>query len=236
MKTCVLTCLFSVSLCFSQDYPLWFIRQGDLPCAKTVVGYVHASSYRDSAAAYALRQAETTYQRQALMKISGSQSFWATEAGTFWMGSDVKEEYDTAAHAALVPIDTVTVHGLVLVLASPTGCDAAQARGVISLKGRTAPGWTETLPRDAMNHYAVGVAPEYFYEKSSWDEAERLARRNLARTVCSTMKSLQKASLTEAQDIRYEELSVLLQDYHVRERWFDAGKKLFYVLVSMQRD
>ncbi len=233
---CFVTCVFLGSVGFSQEYPLWFIHQGELPCANTAVGYVHASSYQDSAVAFAFRQAETAYVRQSRTNIRGSQAFWATEGGTFWMGSDVIEECDTAT-VALNPIDTMVSHGLVFVLAAPHGCEASLSNGAtVSLSEKIAPAWLEAIPRDTKSYYAVGIAPQYFYEKSSWDEAERLARRNLARTVCSTVKSLQKASTTESQDIRYEELSVTLKDYRIIERWFDCDKKLFYVLVRMMRE
>ncbi|HCV43309.1 MAG TPA: hypothetical protein DGH68_07475 [Bacteroidetes bacterium] len=221
-----------------QEYPHWFLFQGGIGCGKIAVGFVNPAFHADSAAALAVRCACENYVRQSAVKISGGQSFWATEAGTYWMGADFSEEYDTLSGsevcAHLGVLDAVATAGGVFALVGSPECDVSSIRGkMISIVGNSPPGWIERLPSERGSHFAVGIAPQYFYEISSWVEAEQAARRNLARAVHTTMKSIQKQTTTEAQEVRHEELSVMLRDYQVVARWRDMKRQIFYVLLRM---
>ena len=74
------------------------------------------------------------------------------------------------------------------------------------------------------------MAPQYYYESSSWKEAERMARRNLARSVYTTVRMLQKSGI-QAQGIEHEELRVNLHDISVAARWTDVNARIVYVLM-----
>jgi hypothetical protein len=219
----------------AQSYPGWFLRQEGMKCPMTAVGYAVPSFYRDSSIAQATRNAAENVGRQTATHVQGGQVFWATEGGTYLMGADFREQYDTGASksalSSLVPVDTFVTSSIALVLLSDSGCQVDRR-----ILGRLAdevegPAWTETLPLDAKYTYAVGVAPEYYYEVSSWLEAERSARRNLARSVVTEIKSLQKLSAREGQELRSEELSVSLHHIEAVARWRDMEKKIFYVLL-----
>ncbi|MFH0992107.1 MAG: LPP20 family lipoprotein [bacterium] len=221
----------------AQEYPAWFLNQGVLRCGRTVVGFANTAFYKDSAIAFALRNGAEDAGRMAKTKIQGGQIYWSTEGGTFWMGADFREQFDSsAAQTALTsftPIDTFISSSLVLVLFANAPCEldvALRSHGRINAR---APSWTETIPRDTNYLYAVGIAPEYYYEISSWREAERIARRNLAGNVHIKIRALQKLTAYEGQDIRHEEISVTLKDIQVVARWRDLGKKIFYVLIRM---
>lgn len=221
----------------SQSYPYWFLHQGEVQCPALAVGYANPSFYRDSAIVHARRNGVENFARMHRTRIAGGQAYWSTEAGTYWMGSNFREEFDTAftMSSSMVVLDSHNAQDFVVSLLGDSSCVIdASARVKEPVSGRPAPGWTESPPRDEGYHYAVGVAPEYYYETSSWIEAERLARRNLARNVSLEIKSLQKVAVG-GQDIRHEELDVTLRDIEVVARWRDVARKIMYVLLRTSK-
>ncbi|MBF8296552.1 MAG: hypothetical protein HW389_3097 [Bacteroidetes bacterium] len=231
---------FVVQKSSPQTYPAWFIEQGTLCRGRVAVGYADPSYFPDSSISRAAKNARENFARQKETHVQGGQLFWATEGGTYWMGADFREQYDAAASgsalASLVPVDTLVNSSMTLVLLTDRLCQINRAAlRQVSLSGE-APRWTETLPQDGEYFYAVGVASEYYYEVSSWMEAERNARRNLARSVVVAVASLQKLSSREGQDIRREEISVSLSHIDVVARWRDRTNGIFYVLLRAPKE
>lgn len=221
----------------AQVYPPWFLDQQRTQCGPTVVGYAHASFYPDSSAAQAIRDGSERWARLRQTVVEGGQAFWSTEIGTAWMGSSIQEHFDTTSVAqaltSLAPLDTLFSEGLVAVLLGEPGCVLAPSlRRREAIERVSAPEWTERLPQEPGVVYAVGVAPQYHYEMSSWDEAEQRARLNLARTMNVKVKELQKVGV-DTQEIKNEELSVILRDVQLVARWRDVKEKVFYVLARM---
>jgi hypothetical protein len=230
---------FTVSEGLAQNYPDWFFEQGKIDCSSLAVGYADVSFYPDSSAARAIQNGYENFARQRLTKIGGGQAFWSTEGGTFWMGQDFEDEYDSTniegARLSLAPLDTFMTNSMMAVLVGASNCQPAQEFRIRhSISSRASPVWIESSPSGENHHYAIGIAPEYFYEKSSWLEAERLARRNLARAIRIDVMALQKMS-KEGQEIRHEEVSETLRNIQTVARWRDFGKKIFYVLVRMPK-
>lgn len=231
--------IWLVAECWAQNYPRWFINQLEVDCAKTAVGLALPSFFPDSSVARALRNGYENYVRQSATQITGGQTFWSTEAGTYWMGSTFEEQFDATAvsrHAAsLTPLDTLMSGNLVAVLLAQSNCRLEDSlRQVRALKSLFAPTWIEELPQDRNFYYTMGVAPGYFYEMSSWNEAEQIARLNLARSVYVDIKALQKMG-AQVQEVRNEEVAVVLQNIQVVSRWRDVEKKVFYVLMRMKK-
>lgn len=223
----------------AQVYPSWFLDQQGTSCGPTVVGYARASFYPDSSAAQAIRDGSERWAQLRQTVVEGGQAFWSTEIGTAWMGSSIQEHFDTTSAAQaltfLAPLDTLLSAGLVAVLLGEPGCVLAPPlRQRQAIERASAPAWTERPPQESRSIYAVGVAPEYYYEMSSWNEAEQRARLNLARTVNVKVKELQKVGIV-AQEIENEELSVVLRDVQVVARWRDVRGKIFYVLMRMSQ-
>lgn len=229
-----------VEACYPQTYPAWFLEQGTVCRGRVTVGYADPSYYPDSSISRAAKNARENFGRQLKTHVQGGQLFWATEGGTYWMGADFREQFDAAASesalALLVPVDTLVNLSMTLVLLADKECqlDPSILRRVAIRP--EAPSWTETLPEDAQYVCAVGVASEYYYEMSSWLEAERNARRNLARSVLVAVGALQKLSSREGQDIRREEIDVSLRYIDVVGRWRDRTNGIFYVLVRAPKE
>ncbi len=231
--------IFCSALCFGQGYPNWFLSPSHVECEKIAIGFANSSFFPDSAASYAIRNGYESFARQKRTEISGGQAFWSTEFGMLWMGSNFTERFDSTAidHAAsiLVPRDTLVTKDFVAVLLALPDCALEDDyRKHQSRKGLPLPSWIETSPQDSLYYYAVGLAPEYYYETSSWREAEVLARRNLARVVHTKMQALQKVGV-QGQEILNEELSVVLRNSEIVSRWRDQEEKFFYVLIRMPK-
>ncbi len=222
----------------AQSYPAWFLHQGTVKCESATVGYANQSYYPDSAIALAARNAILNAGRLRATRVSGGQAFWSTEAGTYWMGSNIRENFDTtvsAERSSYKILDVFTTRGFVAVLHGDSACAVdPSARAIVRVPSRP-PLWAETIPKDDRYFYAVGLAPEYYYETSSWQEAERAARLSLARTVHTNIRSLQKIGGREGQEIRNEETSVVLERLQVVARWRDVRQKIFYVLIRMPK-
>jgi hypothetical protein len=177
--------------------------------------------------------------RQQQTTVAGDQLYWSTALGTAWMGSSIQEQFDTAAVSQamvrLSPLDTLFSEGLVAVLLGTPGrvLDSVSREQRCTI-GAPAPEWAEQPPQPGEFIYAVGVAPEYYYEMSSWDEAERKARLNLARTVRVKVGALQEMDVQD-HVLQREQLSVVLINSQTVARWRDAHERVFYVLARMGR-
>lgn len=231
--------VFCSALCFGQGYPNWFLSPSHFECENTAVGFANSSFYPDAAVAYAIRAGYESYARQNLTAISGGQAFWNTEFGMLWMGSSFTERFDSTtidyAESTLVPRDTLVTEGFVAVLLALPDCTLLDQHRKLQSRMRLAlPSWVETPPQDDSYYYAVGLAPEYYYETSSWREAEARARRNLARVVYTKMRGLQKVG-AQGQEILHEELSVVLRNSKIVSRYRNLEEKFFFVLIRMPK-
>ena len=229
--------LFS-SIGLSQSYPYWFIYPDKVGCDNSTIGYSTTGYYKDTSKVVAFKNGCVNFARNTALKIEGGQGFWKTENGTYWMGMKISESFDTVsiqkAESKLHLIssfsnDKITLAFLCL---SDTNLTTSTNK-LINLSDVPVPKWVTNLPKDVNAIYAMGMTPKYYYETSSWLEAEKQARINLAKQVSVKIQSLQKFSRYDNQEIRNEEFSVSLKNISVVERWIDAKRNIFYVLTKM---
>jgi len=153
------------------------------------------------------------------------------------MGSTVTEEYDTAAVersvSLLKPLHQYKTQKMSLVLAGEQGAVIPPgAFDPVNIRAVPRPSWIERPPASPTHLYAVGMAAEYFYESSSWLMAEYTARRELARSVSTALRAVQRMS-TVGHEVRDETVTCRLAEIRVMERWKDPLKRIHYVLVRM---
>ncbi len=234
----ILLSLLAVNaICSAQTYPRWFLEPVNLKCGSTASGYVRNFFHQSSSdsAAYVKACENLAWQHQT--EISGGEAYWETEAGVFWMGSDVAEQTDsTYLHdimSSAKKVDEFSSREMVIVLVSAGDCSVQDSMVSVMRCARKQPRWVESVPQGGGYTYAEGVAPEYFYESSSWELAEKKARFNLARNIKVSLKTIQKVEGRSGQEIRNEDVSVTLKDVEVVYRWRDVGRRLFFVLIRM---
>lgn len=233
--------LFFAGILIAQSYKAWFLNPLDYGCGNTVIGYSNRSYYGDtSAIKNAFLNACENYLKQHQVYFSGGQAFWTTEAGTYWMGNSFTEEIDTSivytTVSTLKIIDTLITPDFVAVLVSDQSCEGKFDNISQNINSLKTPVWITSIPYDNRFFYSVGLAPSYYHERSSWEEAEKIARRNLASNVSSKMKSLEKKSSLEYQEIMNEDIAVILKNCQIIGRWRDLKKNIFYVLMRMPKD
>ena len=223
--------------CSAQSYPFWFLYPLKAGCGNIYTGYADNSIYPDSAAVRAIRNGYVNFAQLQNVFIQGGQAFWNTEYGMLWMGSSFNESIDSSyinsASNILTPADTLYNNNLVAVALNAGDCSSIN-KTPVNLKNMFNPVWTENLPAQDGYIYASGVAPEYYYETSSWWEAEKNARSKLARNMDSKIQSVEKIGY-DNQTIVNEELCIHLRGIEVVERWRDLNEKIFYVLLRVPK-
>ena len=224
----------------AQEYPRWFLNPSDLPCQDIVAGYAKPSFHLDSSVNQAVLSGAEIYIKYSNSHLTGGEAYWSTEAGVAWMGSEITLQYDSAAVAVtavtLQPIDTVYSQDLVIVLLSKGHCELdKRSRKRVAIKDLDTPSWINSIPQDGRYLYAMGQAPKYYYEISSWIEAEERTLKSLAKSIGVEVQAMQKVSQA-GQEIRHETYSVSLCDVQTVARWWDLNDGVFYVLLRMPKN
>lgn len=238
---------FTLFICFilftienqAQVYKNWFCNQGIVNCSSISVGYSQSSYHDDtSAIREAFWNACLIYAKNKQESISGGETFWATEIGMFAMGNDFKESYDTLSVKQYLKkfriLDTLIEGNLVAVLAGVSNC-ISDIKKVSCIMPSKIPEWVYIAPENSEYCYAVGVAPGYYYEKSSWVEAEKSARLKLASNASTYVESWQLMNKSSGQSIENSVLSVNISNVRVVSRWRDLKDDLYYVLMKMPK-
>ena len=241
MKKLVLLFLIAVSV-KAQNYPYWFLFQDQIKCQTKIVSVMRSPSvHRDEAIRSAFRIGCDHLAKYTNVKIHGGQAFWTTEAGVHSMGAHYDEYYDSSLtedfQVQLKVLDFFIDKQKLIVLSGDSSVCSLddQLKSTISIDKVKQPQWVENLPDDKNYFYGVGSSEDYFYEVSSWERAEHNAYMALARTVRSTVQSMQKKNVIESQDVFNEDIDVELQHVEFVARWRDVKKKVFYVLAKVRR-
>jgi len=236
----VIILIFTAKAGFPQLYKSWFVSQYSIACPEKAVGFSLHSYYNDSAAVKnAFLNGCENFVRNSKESIYGSQTFWSTENGTYTMGREINEQYDTslvsAAALRLKITDTLITENFVAVLVTSCGPDfISKECPVVEMKDVKRPEWIDSLPKEPGYNYALGSSPLYFYEMSSWKEAEWAARKAFALSVCSKTMSVEKLQDRSGQQVRNEEVAVTLSGVEVVARWKNSRENICYVLCKMR--
>lgn len=240
IKISLLILTISLSL-KAQVYPRWFLFQGEVPCHPNAAAVANPSTFhRDTAVAYAFLDGCEKIARYTDLEISGGQLFWETEAGTYAMGSNYTEQFDSSLTDGVISrskvLDSFVDRKKIVVLVASPSCKLDDdLKEVISVRTISKPSWVEQLPEDKNYAYGVGASEEYFYESSSWNAAEKRAYMSAARSKRIAVKAMEKQSSIEHQDIRNEDINVVLRDVEIVARWRDVKAKIFYVLARAKK-
>ena len=237
MKVLIILLVANV-VCIAQSYPRWFLDPVELNCGMTACGYAQDYFHKGSSDSVAFLSACQKLTREHYVKIEGGEAYWSTEAGVYWMGNNITETIDSSFLNNAITVSKrlceSSLKEMTIVLISEDSCDIPGTMQAVVKCPRDRPEWVDSPPQGNDYIYAEGIAPQYFYESSSWESAERKARFNLARDMKVTVQSLTKLDNTSGQDIRNEEVSAELRNVEVVQRWRDVLHGLYYVLVRMR--
>ncbi|MBN1302669.1 MAG: LPP20 family lipoprotein [Melioribacteraceae bacterium] len=230
----VITFICSGNLIRAQEYPDWFLNQQLVP-GKSVAGYSRIYKITESSYDEAYQNARHKSAMFGSAIIKGGQGFLKSERGQFWMGSDIKIEYDTSqvVKFALSAVDTVFTNGMCIILYSDSTVNGEFESEKLS---PVLPDWISNLPSNRKFVYSVGTAPRYYYEVNSWLEAEKNALINLARNSRINISSLSYQNRKTQQSVKKEELKITLRGIEILERHYDSSSKIFYVLIRTSND
>lgn len=216
------------------QYPRWFVE--GVEDDGLTVGYSTAFHHPDSSMAYALRDGAGSIVKARGLRIRSEEGFARVAGGLRFMGRIVHEEVDSSevetVMAQAQAVDTITVGRsyIVLVAIGEEIPSVDTARGPMSGKR---PGWADAPPTGKKAVYAVGVARRYHYEHHSWQEAERVARLELARTVLARVRHVSKRADGSLESVIVSETDVVLRSVRIVKRWLDREGNVCYVLARM---
>ncbi len=197
--------------------PKWFYEMPDEPGVRFAVGYSRALANRDTAIAYAARDAAYQLSLAEETIVRGERLFETLPGGRVAYRGEVFKEQPTGTTTACF-LDTLVTSEMVLVLAS-SRAPRSRINGEKGSISPLPPPWIAEIPeRDGM-HYSVGMARVYFYEEHSWQEAENRARQEMAYSILTRQKSLMKGSGQATTGVMATATSVRLHDVQVLARW-----------------
>jgi hypothetical protein len=215
-------------------YPDWFFNSPP----EFYVGYSDERSYVDSAIRSAAREAAINYVKSKEVRIAGEQGMATFAVGKIPVGSTIKELYNENEAGRLgesmVAVDMFQRGRTVTVLASPDSSKSMTGSRRIDAARLPKPSWVNTIPEKEGYVYSTGLAPVYYYENNSWREAERKARINLALSLYTKVRLLQKKLDSDYyREYSFEETNATLRGMTIVSRWKDVANRICYVLVKM---
>lgn len=116
---------------------------------------------------------------------------------------------------------------MVIVLVSTKGIDVDSRPTAL----KSEPAWVKKLPSSPNYDYARGAFPKYLYESTSWLEAERAARIQLAWGQKTKLQQLQRKGENNLHQVTVESTGVVLREAQIIARWVDLEKGVYWVLA-----
>lgn len=207
-------------------YPEWFLRTPD---RLTAVGF--APVYLDTA----LSIIEATANGRDALRLARGVRVSAEylqetlpTGGVVFRGEHYVEDTLAAPLDTAFAVDTAYLRRMVLVLVSATPRTLPPTR--LAAVPRTAPAWVSESPATSDGAVSVGAAASHFDEIQAWAEAERQARRSLAYSAVTRMRSaLESRTGGTSNGALIASTATDIRDVRVVERWRDADR--LYVLV-----
>ena len=200
------------------------------------VGFCQPCLNNDSSVSLAAKDAIWNILSQRTVMIKSRSGIAGSNPNIIFMGQDVAFEVDTAGYDRIVEnydiLDKYFSGDMIMVL-------VGQKKDSILLKDDSKPydygDWLHDIPKDDQSYFALGSAPEYFYESSSWKEALNSALLELARQVSSKIRSLEKYDGQNVYKTIIEEGEVVLQNWQVVSRHYSPENKTCNILITMPR-
>lgn len=228
---------FAANISFAQILPSWFLNKPDTNYSYyyglvETGDYYSETSYKsafEKACENAAQSVKLTYFIDQTFISAGGAKSWANYKADIVYDTSLTEYFMNSLSIA----DSFQTKDYTIVIASNTSEKITHKNIDITQLAR--PEWVDVLPESDKYFYAIGTSVEYYHIVSSWDQAEKVARLELARQQNLTMKQIQKVTESSYYDITNEVTKATLRSVQTVARWVDPKKKLYYVLLQMPK-
>jgi len=243
----ILVCLTSILLaCFGAsakdsrnqaDRPAWFWTPPATDQSDCVVGMCQPCLDRDASHEEARDKALELLAVMRGARIRSRTGLVGIDESVRHMGTDIEAVYDSTLPASLSEsydeLASFTDGDLVAVLVGPR-----DDSGKIDEIGKYEPPdcWWQHVPSDDSCLYAVGEAPQFQYEVSSWRLALKRAMLELAGQVRVSISSLRKTDGERYGKVVLQEGDVRIRNWQIVARHYDVDLQVYYVLLRMPRE
>jgi hypothetical protein len=202
----------------------------------TVIGYAPKYYYQKSSFGEARKNAKENFSKFSFCIVEGKQTYiqtpsgWSVAEDSLFINIQDTSFFTTKFENIYTFVDTFISDNLVLLGYSKTQFSEMDKQLV---EFPQSCGWTTKLPEDKGFAYTVGMCNGFFSEYKSWQSAENNAILNLACSI--SLKENAEALMSQGRMMSkvMENVSVVLQNIQVVERWKDEKNNLYYVLVRM---
>jgi hypothetical protein len=215
-----------------HGYPSWFQSPPSSDSVLWAVGYGPGYADLQDGMPAAKENAYESLRRARRVVLMGEKLYESAPGyGTAAQGKDFVELGRPDTLRSVAYVDSVKAAGMTLVLAAwpdNRGRSPSQVRRTFPERR---PAWVqESLGGSLEGSRAMGSAPLYYNRETSWQRAERRARRKLAFRAATSIRSLDKSTEDWRHDVRSVTTGVDLRRLQVRARWADDER--CYVLVE----
>ena len=214
------------------EYPAWFLEVPFSYGSEYSIGFCQPCLNSDSSATIARTNAVWSLVKQSRLLVTTEAGIARNNTEVFHGGEDTKLTIDSTLlenyYDASTIIEKFYYGNMLIVLVGPSDKIPPQGKDENSYGD-----WTLELPADDSYYYSMGIAPEYYYETSSWIEAENIAVTDMAKQISVDIKALGKYYDSDVYQISSEKGSAVLRNWGIAARKYDEDKKTYYVLIKM---
>lgn len=217
-----------------DDYPSWFFHtptNGDY----YVVGTCQPCLDNDSSVAIAATDAYWQILGMHEVRIKMKSGVTGLDTTYMHLGYDVKLEVDTARFENISKkykvLKKFYSDQKLLVLVGPENAPKPKSDYSVDKYGE----WWHEIPDDESYFYAVGSAPKYYYESSSWSRARGNALLGMTGQVESAVNATSSYDGRTIRKTYIEEGDALLYDWQIVARHFVPSKNSYHVLIRMPK-
>lgn len=219
-------------------YPAWFWFPPDRP--DYAIGFLQPCLDNDSSAAIAKSDAIWSILAQCKSRVITRAGLIGTNPRLLYVGDKPQIIIDSLGYSGICNdyrlLDRFyDKNNYLMVVITGPAKDSLEFQNYLESRRRTYDDWLHTLPHDDSSFYSAGLAPEYYYQSSSWKKATENALTDLARELSVDIKSLYKFDGDNLYKTSIEEGDVILSNWRIIARSYNPANRSFNVLIKMPK-
>ena len=240
--TCAFFYIFLSAVSYGQTsidqagYPAWLFYPPINQYSNCAVGFLQPCLDNDSSAAMARSDGIWNILSQSRNKVSAKAGITGLGQNMMYIGQTPLFTIDSLGYEGIY--DDFVVFDkfyneddyLMIVLVGPKGDSAGFS---VDYAKEDFGDWIHSIPSDSEYLYALGSAPKYYYQTSSWEQATKNALVDLTHQISTNIKSLYKFEGDNVYKTVIEEGEVILRNWRIAARKYDPQNRTYNVLVRM---